>query len=202
MMRLLLIAHAETDWNAAGRYQGHADPPLNPRGRRQAALLAARLTAERIDAIYASDLRRAWETARAIAAPNLDARLRELHFGDWEGHCYDDVCRSDPAALAAWERDPVNAGPPGGESLARLGARVNSFLQDVVWPRSMNTVLVVAHRGSLRVLLCLALGRPLAAQWDYRLDLASLSRIDVGADGAVLVSLNDIAHLREATHAG
>ena len=111
-MRLLLARHAPTDWNTKGRFQGHEDIALGATGRRQAALLAERLAGERIDEIHTSDLRRAWETARAVADArrlplHSDSRLRELHVGSWQGLTYDEVRQAYPEALAAWEADPA-----------------------------------------------------------------------------------------------
>src|SRR5260370_38728619 len=111
-MRLLLARHALTDWNSKGRYQGQQDIALGATGREQAALLAKRLAAERIDDIRTSDLGRARETASAVSATrglalNADPRLRELPFGAWEGLTPPEVKQRYPEALAAWEADPL-----------------------------------------------------------------------------------------------
>jgi alpha-ribazole phosphatase len=204
MIRLLLVQHAETAWNVEGRYQGHTDIPLNERGRSQAARLPARLAAEAIHAAFASDLRRAWDTAAAIAnVRNLslspEPRLRELCFGSWEGLRYAQIRQADAAALDAWEVDPENVAPPGGETLANLAARLRSFLDELRRRQSSGeTVLLAAHRGSLRVLLCLALGLPPAALWRFRLDAASVSVLELHPETAVLTLFNDTHHLREA----
>ncbi len=90
MLRLLLIRHGETHWNAAARFQGQRDVPLNPRGRQQVAAVARALSRVPLDALYASDLRRTWETAQALSgvaglATRPEPRLREMSFGAWEG---------------------------------------------------------------------------------------------------------------------
>ena len=90
MLRLILVRHGQTDWNAQARYQGQADIPLNDVGRRQAAAVAQRLASEEIDILFASDLRRAWETGTAIATARgqtllAEPRLREMDFGQWQG---------------------------------------------------------------------------------------------------------------------
>ncbi|HEX9371110.1 MAG TPA: histidine phosphatase family protein, partial [Roseiflexaceae bacterium] len=97
-----VIRHGETDWNLNGRWQGHADVPLNQVGRVQARRLADRLLRDgaRIDAIYSSDLKRAWETARAVAAaldlaPRLDPSLREIDVGSWSGLTSTEVLARD-----------------------------------------------------------------------------------------------------------
>jgi broad specificity phosphatase PhoE len=207
-MRLLIVPHAPTDWNAAGRYQGHSDTTLSERGRRQAGLLARRLKFERINAVYASDLRRAVETVSAICEPRClewrcDGRLRELNFGAWEGLTYAEVQDRYAQALTAWEAEPLGTAPPGGETLAQLAGRVEAFLaglDDVSDPDW--TALLVAHRGSLRVLLCLALGLPPEVRWRFRIEPASLSAVSLDPRGGVLTSLNDMNHLLEFAHAG
>src|ERR1700683_2131387 len=119
-MRLLLARHAPTDWNGQNRYQGQQDVALGATGRRLAALLAERLEAERIDEIHASARPRAWETASAVSATRRlplrsDPRLRELHFGAWQGLTYDEIRQAHPETLAAWEADALHVEPPGGE---------------------------------------------------------------------------------------
>jgi broad specificity phosphatase PhoE len=197
MTRLFLVTHAETAWNAQGRYQGHTDVPLSERGRHQAERLSQRLAVELLDVVYASDLRRAWDTAVTLVgsrglAPRAEPRLRELHFGDWEGLTFAEVQHSAQGV------------PPGGETLAELAARLRSFLDDLVLRHRdyEQTVLLVAHRGSFRVLLCLALGLPPAAHWRFRLDPASLSELELHADTLVLSRLNDVSHLGEVVYAG
>jgi phosphoserine phosphatase len=210
-MRLLLVPHALTDWNAVGRFQGHSDRPLSAVGRRHAARLAKRLAGEQIHEAYASDLSRAWETADAIARPRRlpvrsEPRLRELHFGAWEGLTYEEVRETDLACLTAWEADAPRAAPPGGETLAELAGWISAFFTGLTPETAAagqeRTVLVVAHRGSLQVLLSLALGLPPLARWQFRLEPASLSELDLHPHGAVLVRLNDTHYVREVAHAG
>jgi broad specificity phosphatase PhoE len=93
MLRLFLARHGQTDWNAQRRYQGHASVPLNETGRRQAAALGQRLAHEGIEAIYSSDLPRAWMTAQTIAAAcglpvQPEPRTREMDFGEWQGRTH------------------------------------------------------------------------------------------------------------------
>jgi alpha-ribazole phosphatase len=203
MTQLLLARHGETAWNAARRYQGQTDVPLNAVGRHQADALAQRLSGEEISAIYASDLQRAWETAAAIAAfHNLsiqaDPRLREIRFGDWEGLTSEEIKERDPESLTAWYDDPLQASPPGGETLNEVAQRAGAALAEITAHNPDKTVLIVAHGGILRVLLCLALEVSPTNYWRFRFGLGSLSEVSVEQTGTTLHSLNDTTHLRSS----
>jgi alpha-ribazole phosphatase len=200
MVRLLLIRHAVTAWTAPGRFQGQIDIPLSPYGRRQATALAQRLTAETLHMLYASDLQRTWETAWAIAAPqalyvHAEPRLREMAFGRWEGLTYAEIQQQDAQRLAAWERDKLHSAPPGGETLRQMSQRVRAACVDILVAGQDKTVGLVAHGGSLQLLLCLALGLPPQAYWQFAVSPASLSELCVYEQGAILTRLNDTHHL-------
>src|SRR2546423_3515053 len=136
---LLLVRHGETDWNAQLRYQGHADIPLNERGRQQARELAARVAAEAVDAIYASDLSRARETGEIVAArlglPVLtDPGLREMDVGSFEGRTHEEVAGRE------WDGEPREA----------HSKRVLRTLDRIAAAHPSARVLVVTHGGCLR----------------------------------------------------
>lgn len=206
-MRLFLIRHGETVWNAEGRFQGQTDVPLSPRGEQQAAALARIMVDESVQLLYASDLQRAWNTALILAEslgvlPCKEARLRELAFGRWEGLTYAELQQRDAALLAAWQADPSRTAPPGGETLPQITERVNAALTAMLATAEDCTVAVVAHSGPLRVLLCLALGFDVRSYWRFVLAPASLSELRVTDVGAVLTRLNDTHHLTELEHDG
>jgi broad specificity phosphatase PhoE len=156
---LLLVRHGETDWNRDGRWQGHSDTHLNDLGRKQAARLAAEL--DGVDVVYSSDLARARETAEILAARlelpvQVDPRLRERSFGTWEGKTGPEIEADFAGAHARWL-----AGGPGAddaEPFDDFAARVQAFLGEVVERHPDETVLVVAHGGSIRVIHALAQG--------------------------------------------
>jgi alpha-ribazole phosphatase len=200
MTRLILVRHGETDWNAARRYQGQTDVPLNDTGRRQATALADGLKAQDLSAIYSSDLQRARQTAQAIAAHRGlpirdDPRLREISFGDWEGLTYAQIQARWPHEMAAWFADPVRVAPRGGETLAQVAGRVQAALDDIVRASADRAVAVIAHGGVLRTLLCTALQLDLRAQWRFGLSNASISELRFYDTDVVLTRLNDTHHL-------
>jgi len=199
MVRLLLVRHAATAWTAQRRFQGQTDVPLSPHGHRQVAGLTQRLMTETIDRLYASDLQRAWETARAIAVPHAvgvqpEPRLREMAFGRWEGLTYAEIQQRDAQHLAAWERDQLHIAPPAGETLRLMTERVRAAYTSVVAASQGKTVGLVAHGGPLQVLLCLALGLQPQAYWQFAMAPASLSELCVYEQGAILTGLNDTHH--------
>lgn len=139
MTTLVFIRHGETDWNAAGRLQGHTDRPLNEYGRRQAREVAERLANDGVGVVYASDLARARETAEIIAARLglevvLDPDLREKNWGNWEG-------------LTADERLHVEF---EGESTEEHRERMLRAVERIVAAHPEERVVVVTHGGSLR----------------------------------------------------
>jgi alpha-ribazole phosphatase len=203
-MNLLLIRHGQTNWNLEQRFQGQSDIPLNDIGRKQAQALAERLVAEQFDAIYSSDLQRATETADIIRKSGFqpdtcpDPRLREIHFGDWEGMIYDEIKAKYPETLAAWENDIFKNAPPHGETLEGLAVRVHSMLNELHEKHEDQNILIVAHGGVLQTLICLALKLPPTMYWQFHLSTASLSEVAFYPAGAILNSLNDISHLPKA----
>lgn len=201
-MRLLLIRHGQTDWNLARRFQGQSDIPLNETGRRQAQALKARLLKRAFEAVYSSDLQRAVEMANILTGGagtrpeiRLDARLREVHFGDWEGLTYDEIRAKYPDRLAAWEANIFKNAPPNGETLESLAIRIRTILNEIRAKHDGQTVLMVAHGGVLQTLICLALGLPPTMYWQFSLAPASLSEMAFYPAGAILNRLNDTSHL-------
>jgi alpha-ribazole phosphatase len=200
-MNLLLIRHGQTDWNLAQRFQGQSDIELNETGRKQAQALADRLSAEHFDAVYSSDLKRATETANIITQMSdcePDPRLREIHFGDWEGLTYDEIKEKHHETLAAWEADIFKNAPPHGETLEGLSVRVQSMLDELRKKHEGQNILIVAHGGVLQTLICLALKLPPTMYWQFHLSTASLSEVAFYPAGAILNSLNDTSHLPKA----
>jgi len=194
LLRLLLVRHGETAWNATGRFQGQMDTDLNTAGQRQAVAVAERLASEEIHAIYASDLRRAYDTAVAISARH---RLREINFGAWQGLTYVQMQEQDSERLAAWNADRANRCPPGGESLSQVAKRLSLLLDEVCLQYVDQTVVLVSHGGTVRLVLCLLLGHPLSAYWQFEVDNTAIAEIELQDRGPVLIRWNDTHHLTD-----
>lgn len=160
--RATLIRHGETAWNVENRWQGHANVGLNATGLRQAACVAEYLRDQPgdhpISAIYSSDLSRAQETAQAIADQLhvpilLDARLREIDMGDWQGMTGDEAELWDGARLRAVRTGGLSMSRPGGESLQRVADRAGALFNEVMATRQGEHIVFVSHGGTLRMLL-------------------------------------------------
>lgn len=170
--RLWLVRHGQTAWNCEGRYTGHTDLSLNAAGLEQAGLLAERLAGERFAAVYSSDLLRARQTAAAVAARlglpvQLDARLREVLQGEWEGMLVGDIRARYAAELQRWRADPVQARPPGGESVGEVEVRVSAAANDIARAYPGQNVLVISHGLTIATLIAKARGLPLTQVFDF-----------------------------------
>jgi ribonuclease H / adenosylcobalamin/alpha-ribazole phosphatase len=198
---LLLLRHGQTELSAERRFTGREDIPLTKDGFRQARAAARRLARSNVNVIVTSPARRARHTAEAVAEATaaplaVDDDLLEADFGAWHGLTFAEAGRQFPDALAAWLSSP-DAAPPDGESFAVVAKRVFAALDRLVDEHRQRTIVVVSHVTPIKTLLCRALLAPPAAMFRMQLDVASLSQIDLFADGQCLVrSVNDTAHLR------
>lgn len=167
--RLLLIRHGQTEYNLAGRMQGQLDTPLSETGRAEAARVAEGLSDWPIGTVVSSDLVRAVDTARAIAAGSspeplevsTDPRLRETDLGEWSGRAHEEVDASFPGARSHWRLNPLWA-PPGGETRLEVSARaaevVAELMRSGAW--DLGAVALVAHGGTISALTCRLLDIP------------------------------------------
>lgn len=194
--RVLLLRHGQSEWNALGRWQGHADPPLTALGRAQA--LAASRAIGAVDAVVASDLQRARDTAGIVADQlgmgpvAIDVRLRERHAGEWTGLTRAEIDERYPGYLADGRR------PPGWEDADTLAERVIAALHDVRAAVPGGDVLAVTHSGVIRAIE-LALGHDggvlpnLGARWIWvdAKGLALGDRVQLIDASSVAASVNE-----------
>ena len=172
LRRLVLLRHGQTDYNVAGRMQGHFDSHLTETGVEQAVAVAPEIARLVPDRLISSDLRRAVDTADVVASAcgrpvKLDPRLRETHLGEWQGRTVADIEEAWPGAIATWRSDPAWA-PPGGESrveVVRRSMPVVEELDDELDAAAPDTtVVLVAHGGLIAGLVCGLLALP-AVSW-------------------------------------
>jgi broad specificity phosphatase PhoE len=161
--RLLLVRHGSTALSAEDRFAGATEVELSDEGRTQASRLGERLSSLPIVAVYTSPLGRTVETARFVATPRdlpvLErAGLREIDHGHWEGLRRSDVEQRFAEEYAAWEADPFTFAPEGGESGASVMARALPAIREIVTHHEGDTVAVVSHKATIRLILCGLLG--------------------------------------------
>jgi alpha-ribazole phosphatase len=192
-MKIIYIArHGETDANKDMRFQGHTDNPLNAKGRAQADELAARVKDLPLSKIYASDLTRAIETATPMAkCHNLkvisNSGFREICFGRWEGLTFKEIKAQWPSSIDMFLQKPGDVSIEGGESFQEVQKRAWSVFEEIVEEQKEDTsIMLVAHGGIVRVLLCTALGLDLNKIWAFYVDNASLSCIIKWEDSYLL----------------
>jgi alpha-ribazole phosphatase len=191
-----LVRHGSVAGAETQRFIGHLDVPLSPLGERQMALLASRLDAIEIDAVYASDLERARLSAEILAAPHglrpvAVPELREFAMGRWEGLTAEQIRAQDEVAFATWMADVAGYRFPDGESLVQLAVRAWPAFERIVAAHANGSIAIVAHGGTNRMILCRALGlgaeRLLALGQDY----ACLSVLERASGPWTLRLLND-----------
>lgn len=187
--KLILLRHGQTEWNANDRMQGQIDTDLTELGRRQAKEAARELVSHNAIAIISSDLKRAYDTAVALADHTTldvvrDPRLRETHLGDWEGLTHLEVDAGYPGARLEWR---MNAGytPPNGESKLEVGARSLPVVQELFaerpdWPGG--TIILVAHGGLIAALTAALLDLP-PQSWPALGGLANTSWVQLSSHG-------------------
>jgi broad specificity phosphatase PhoE len=199
MARLLLIRHSQTKLHQVSRFWGSTDVELSDTGIKQAGQLRDRLAGFKIDLFYASPLARTMKTAEIIAASHKAKilpipDLRECSFGYAEGLTFEEISQKFPV-LAQNLINRKSVAFPGGESLEQLNERVLAFLESLKELPPEVTVAIVSHNGPLRLMVCDLLGLEIEHWYQMRVDLASLSIVDIYTRGAILDLLNDRSHL-------
>jgi len=180
-LKIALLRHGPTEWNAAGRIQGHTDIPLSEAGL---ALMDARRLPFSFPRVFASPMLRARQTAEALglADPVLDVRLMEQNWGAWEGLTRAQIFARDgqDAFVKAGSERGEAFRPGGGESTGELHARVADFLKDTA--RGAGDGVAVAHLGVLRAAYTLATGWDMATPMPAELDVSKILLLSL--DGA------------------
>jgi probable phosphoglycerate mutase len=204
MLEILLIRHGETDWNAEKRLQGHLDIELNNEGLRQAALLAAALQGEQIDAIYASDLRRARQTAQALATDRnmtvqIEPALRERCYGAFEGLRYADIAERFPQGHQALMARELDVRYPDGvnvaETLREFSVRAVGALMRLLKQPQHKKIAVVTHGGVLDCFNRAARGMDLSLARDFDIPNAAINRFWWNGNKLQIAQWGDVAHL-------
>lgn len=218
MLRIILVRHGRTAWNAGEgqdpRFRGIIDLPLADSGVEQARTTAQRLAGIPLAAVYTSPLQRAVHTAQIIAQPHVLvalplASLTSMNYGDWAGQSIVHVARHWPDLYRQWRHDPFSIQIPGGETLSDLRGRAMAALDKALAQHSDGeTIALVTHQVVTKTLTCALATLPDTAFWRVSQDLCNLTCFDYEpADrSSTILGLNDTCHLQpilpRATHGG
>lgn len=199
----VLVRHGETIWNAQARMQGQQDSPLTARGIAQAQAVGDYLQNEMFDQIYSSDLQRVIDTAEPLAMHlshelRLEPRLRERHYGIFEGLTYADMERQHNAFYQQYrtQRYEPDFVIPQAETIRQLVARTMTILQELAESHVGQRIAIFSHGGTLSAALRTILGVPMGGKHAFRLRNGSISRVAWLEDEWHVLSLGETAHLR------
>ncbi len=198
---LIAVRHGETTWNASGRMQGHVPGELSETGVRQAEAIAACLKEVGFDVLYTSDLKRAFDTAAAIAKVteheiHQDVRLRERHLGVFQGLTNEECQQRFPEDFAKMNAFDPDHTIPEGESARQVFERVAECAEEIVARHPGQRIVAVTHGGVLDRLLRYALEIPLEAPRKYKLYNASINRFLIQDGFWKLAQWGEIRHLK------
>jgi alpha-ribazole phosphatase len=191
---IYLMRHGETASDGVKRYIGQTDLPLSPLGRQQGEVWRRYFRNIPLTAVYASDLSRTRETAAIVAADRdipliVEPDLREIHMGSWENLAFETLRKQDPEAFRERGEQIDTYRPPGGESFRDLQRRAVAAFKRAV-DRTPGSLLIVAHAGVNRVILCHILAMPLRHIFRLAQDHACLNTLISADDGFRVVGLN------------
>lgn len=180
MTTYYFVRHGTTDFNGQGVYFGKTDSPLNVEGILQAKELGISLSEIHFDEIYTSPMKRCIDTARFITEmrkPHVHDELSELDFGRWEGLNFRQCSEKDPEEFRKWSADYRNTAPPEGEKYTEFYTRVRRFYEDVLIQKE-GTILIVAHKGVLQLLVSLLLSDSDSLFWNFNFHLGKYSILE------------------------
>ena len=200
-MKLILVRHGQTEHNRLGKIQGVNEAPLTGLGREQAKSAARSLALDAPFALYSSPLLRAMQTAQAIGSHSgvqpieIDG-LAEMDVGEFEGLSGRELRDRFPEVMRMWDRDPASTVMPGGECLRDVQDRAWSAVTRLAERHESDTVVAVTHNFTINAIVCAALDMPLNNFRKLRIDLGSVTRLDVLPERTVLTSLNETWRLK------
>ncbi len=199
MKKIFLCRHGQSEYNAKKIIQGHIDTDLTPRGIVQARLTGERLKKENIKRIFSSDLRRAYKTALIIGdilgiEVEVDKRIREMHFGQWEGRAYDSIYTYNLDHWQNWLKNPVACPLPSQEDIKEFEKRILSFWEYIKSLEEDN-ILVVGHGGSIQGIICMAVGFGMEHLWGMMHTNTGLSLLEINSKDTYIKYINEDSHL-------
>ncbi|KPU28131.1 phosphoglycerate mutase [Caloranaerobacter sp. TR13] len=201
MKKIIITRHGQTNWNIIGKVQGQKDIKLNEIGINQAKKLAIKLSKEKIDVIYTSDLKRSYQTAKIISdiiKTNIiiDKNLREICFGNWQGLTLTQIKKDFNKEYIIWRTKPHKFSLPGAEKLIEVQERMKKVINKVLHSNYQN-ILIVSHSTAIKALILGILDIDLAKFNNIKIDNTSITIIEYHNTVPIIRLLNDTCHLKE-----
>lgn len=199
MTRIFLIRHGETTDEETGRvFKGTTDIPLSEKGVARMRKAGQFLSSFKLDAVYTSALSRCMQSGEFIASHQgvdirVEPQFNEIHFGLWEGQTFQEIKRSYPEELKAWLADLENEAPPDGEALPDAQRRIVAAFGGILDRHSGDSCAIVAHAGTLRLILCHLLELKLSNMFKIGQDYGCINIVDFRRDNIPMVSLLNFA---------
>jgi len=199
LTEIILVRHGETEWNVQEVFRGRIDIELNETGLRQAELLAEYLSGIKLDAVYSSPLKRALNTAQAIASHHklevkISPGLIDFDFGKWQGLSHQEIKRRYKKLYVQWLENPHLIRMPDGESLNGVRKRALGVVNEVV-AKHEGTIVLVSHRVVNKVLICALLGLDNSHFWNIRQDTCGITTFNYINEHFILTKHNDTSYL-------
>lgn len=193
--KVIMVRHGETEWNVLCKFLGSVDLPLNEKGRRQAGYAQDVLKDERIDVIYSSPMKRAYETAEIIRGDrtlkiHTDDGLREIGCGKWEGLDGKEVEEQYPGQIALWGSRPEELRIEGGDTFLEVSERIVDTFFRIVEANRGKTILITSHMICLTLLLIYFEGKRINEMWNVKpIGNAALNIVEVEEDNEVRITV-------------
>lgn len=199
MTEIILVRHGQTAWNVTEVFRGRIDIELDETGMKQAELLAEYLSHRKLEVVYSSPLRRAAQTAEAIARHHgltmeITPGLNDIDFGEWQGLSHEEVRIKYSELYSAWMTTPHRLRLPSGESLDEVRQRAVALVNEVV-EKHEGAIVLVSHRVANKLLICALLGLDNSHFWDIRFDTCGLTTFEFADGRFVLAEHNNTSFL-------
>lgn len=200
MIRLILVRHAITTCNEGGNLSGQIDSTLSEKGKLQVEQLTCYLKDENIDEIYTTPFSRTKDTMEKLAQIksieiNETDKFNEIDFGEFDGLSFDIIKRDYPEEFEKMIKEGPEYTYPKGESLIDTFDRVSKELENILKDKDNKTILICSHGGTIRNILSYLISKDYKYHWNFKIDNASVSVVEVENDFAVINKLNDTSFL-------
>lgn len=186
-VKVQLIRHPQTDWNAARRYQGLSDRPWSDQGNTRAQQIVEKFRSSSFDHVLSSPRQHARQLAEQLStSPKQDPRWAEINHGKWEGLTYNEVSRKFPDIVDHRFADPQHCKSHGGQSLNELQQQVGAAWDELLQQTRHQNIAIITHATPIQLILCRITGLPIEQHWQFRIDCGSINSLEITSAGTII----------------